>query len=265
MAITDIMALIDPAKTGTDGLWQMIAHRHLCLGPRGQKHISGGAALASAVMVLEKAAGRPLIQASAQFLSSPAAGERFDLEISAMKAGRSITTASLTIRVSGQDAASITATLGAREETGTFVWEDAPQVPSPEACPPIPFVNKDEGDLHSHLDMRLALDPRITPTGRACFWIKTDSSSMIPSHLCALVADYLPEAIHMNIGRRAGAVSLDNSVRIIRRVATPWLLCDIQLSAITNGLFHGRIAIFAEDGSLLATGGQSGVVRLLPD
>jgi acyl-CoA thioesterase II len=263
MTMADINALIDPFPSGQHGKWHMTAHRNLCLGPPEGKHLSGGAALASAVAALEAETGRPLIQASAQFLSSPAAGDRFDIEIRTMKAGRSIIQAQIAIVVAGNDAANITAALGARDEIGLFAWEIAPSVPSPEACPPFPFVRKDDGDLHSHLDMRLALDPRSSPTGRACFWIKTDAAAVIPATLLALIADYLPEAIHMNIGQRAGAVSLDNVIRIVRYMATPWLLCDIQLSAISSGLFHGRIAIFAEDGTLLATGGQSGVVRLL--
>jgi acyl-CoA thioesterase len=45
-------------------------------------------------------------------------------------------------------------------------------------------------------------------------------------------------------------------------MATPWLLCDTQLTAIADGLFHGRMALFAQDGALLALAEQSGVVRL---
>jgi acyl-CoA thioesterase II len=263
MTIADVTALIDPVPSGQHGKWHMTAHRNLCLGPPNGKHLSGGAALASAVAALEAETGRPLIQASAQFLSSPAAGDRFDIEIRTIKAGRSITQAQIAIVVAGNDAAYITATLGARDEIGPFTWETAPVIASPDACPPVPFVRKDDGDLHSQLEMRLALDPRENPTGLACFWVKADAAGVIPAKLLALIADYLPEAIHMNIGQRAGAVSLDNVIRIVRCTATPWLLCDIQLSAISKGLFHGRIAIFAQDGTLLATGGQSGVVQLL--
>jgi acyl-CoA thioesterase II len=263
--MSDIIKLIAPVSSAQDGVWHMNAHRHLCLGPPTGKHLSGGTTLASVVAALEAQTGRPLIQASAQFLSSPAAGDDFSIEVRALNAGRSITSALVTIVVAGKDTAHIAATLGARTEIGPFTWEVAPDVQPPESCLPIPFVRKDDGDLHSHLDMRLALDPRTEPAGRACFWIKTDSDDIIPAAILTLIADYLPEAIHMNIGQRAGAVSLDNVIRIIGRAATPWLLCDIQLSAVSAGLFHGRIAIFAEDGTLLATGGQSGVIKLLQE
>jgi acyl-CoA thioesterase II len=263
MPMSDIIKLIAPVSSAQDGVWHMNAHRHLCLGPPAGKHLSGGAAMASVVAASEAQTRRPLIQASAQFLSSPAADDDFSIEFRALNAGRSITQALVAIVVAGKDAAHITATLGVRSEIGSFAWEAAPDVPPPESCPPIPFVRKDDGDLHSHLDMRLAVYPGIEPAGGACFWIKTDSDDIVPAAMLTLIADYLPEAIHMNIGQRAGAVSLDNVIRIIGRAATPWLLCDIQLSAVSAGLFHGRIAIFAEDGALLATGGQSGVVKLL--
>jgi acyl-CoA thioesterase II len=265
MSLADIVSLIDPKPTDQADIWCMTAHRHLCLGPPGRKHISGGAALASVVTVLEAATERPLIQASVQFLSSAQADQIFTIEIRAMKAGRSISQALAAIVVDGQDVAYVTAALGARDEIGPFAWEVAPAVPPPEACAPIPFVRNDPGDLHSHLDMRLALDPVINPMGRACFWIRTGMTEPVPSAILALVADYLPEAIHMNIGQRAGAVSLDNVIRLVRREATDWLLCDIQLGAVSAGLFHGRIAVFTQDGQLLATGGQSGAVMLLRD
>lgn len=265
MAMSDIMQLVDPVPGGQHGIWRMTAHRNLCLGPPDGKHISGGATLASAVAALEAETGRPLILASAQFLSSPAAGDQFDIEIRAMKAGRSISQAQVAVVVAGQAVAHVTAALGVRDEIGPFTWDIAPAVPTPGDCPSVPFVRRDDGDLHSHLDMRLALDPRVSSNGRACFWVKTDATSAIPAALLALIADYLPEAIHMNIGQRAGAVSLDNIVRIVGREATPWLLCDIQLSAVSAGLFHGRMAIFTQAGALLATAGQSGVVRLMPE
>jgi acyl-CoA thioesterase len=261
--LADVAALIDPAPTGQEPLWRMTAHRHLCLGPPGHKHISGGATLASVISALEAETGRPLIQASAQFLSSAKAGGSFEIAIRAVESGRSISQALAAIVVAGDDVAHVTAALGEREEIGPFSWEVAPALPKPDDCPSIPFVRLDDGDLHSHLDMRLALDPRGNPTGRACFWVRTGMTTPISSALLALVADYLPEAIHMNINQRAGAVSLDNVIRIVRREATDWLLCDIQLSGVSSGMFHGRIAIFGNDGTLLATGGQSGVVQIL--
>jgi acyl-CoA thioesterase II len=258
-----ILTLINPAPTGAEGHWRMHAHRNLCLGPPGGKHLSGGSALASVVTLLEGETKRPLIQASAQFLASPPANSPFEIAVTHLQNGRSISQAVATLLIDGNEAAIITASLGSRPNVGDFVWAVAPTVPPPEVCPPVPFVRIDDGDLQSCLDIRLAGDPRMNPAGHAQFWIGYDGEGSAPAAFLTMIADYLPEAIHMNIGRRAGAVSLDNVIRIITRAATPWLLCDIALDAISNGLFHGRMAIYAQDGTLFATASQSGVVRLL--
>jgi acyl-CoA thioesterase II len=240
----------------------MQAHRHLCLGPSSGKHLSGGSSIASVVRVLEAVTKRSLINANAQFFGSPKVDQTFEIAILKQIAGKSITQALGCVRVGDRDLVLVTASLGKRDDAGCFVWEQAPVVPTPEQCPRVPFVRQEEGDLHTHLDMRLALDPRANPQGRAIFWVRTDSTDPVTSAFLCQIADYLPEAIHMNMGRPAGAVSLDNVVRMLGRATTPWLLCDIQLGAISDGLFHGRMAIFAQDGTALALASQSGVVRL---
>ncbi len=263
--MSEIMGLVRPLKQDQAGHWRMTAHRALCLGPPNAKHISGGSTLAAAVAALEDETQRPLIQANAQFLASAAVGEEFEIVIRSQQSGRAISQVMASVVTKGRDLAFVTATLGERPEIGPFLWREPPNVPPPGDCPPIPFVRLDEGDLHSHLNMRLALDPRANPAGRACFWVKSDERALASAAQLCLIADYLPESIHMNIARKAGAVSLDNNIRMVQRMATPWLLCDIQLDAIRVGMFHGRMVIFSEHGAPLAMASQSGVVRLLDD
>jgi acyl-CoA thioesterase II len=265
MNMSEIMELVRPLRLDQAGHWRITAHRALCLGPPNAKHISGGSTLAAVVAALEAETQRPLIQANAQFLASAAVGEEFEIVIRSQQSGRAISQVMASVVAKGRDLAFVTATLGERPEIGPFHWAEMPIVKPLEQCPPIPFVRLDEGDLHSHLDMRLALDLRADPKGQACFWVKSDERALVGAAQLCLISDYLPESIHMNIGRKAGAVSLDNNIRIVQRMATPWLLCDIQLDAIRAGLFHGRMAIFAESGALLAVASQSGVVRLLDD
>jgi acyl-CoA thioesterase len=40
------------------------------------------------------------------------------------------------------------------------------------------------------------------------------------------------------------------------------VLCDIQVQGIANGFGHGSVHLWSENGKLLATGGQSLIVRL---
>lgn len=219
--------------------------------------------LALVVAALEKEVGRPLIQAHAQFLAAPMCGAEFEIRTDMLRSGKSITSAHCTVIADSGEAAYVSASLGQRDDLGTYAWTVKPQVPSASACSPVPFIRKDPGDLHSHLDIRLALDPRDDPKGQACFWVNTPSTPPLSAAFVTLIADYLPEAIHMNTGQRSGATSLDNTIRIVSLEQSEWLLCSIHLDAITSGLFHGHMAIFTEDGKLVALASQSGVVQKL--
>ncbi len=239
------------------------AHRSLCVGPPDAKHMSGGACFAAVLGALEAEHDRPVIQASTQFVAAPALGATATIHTQTLMQGRSVTQARATLRVDADDRAITSASLGSRPDIGTHQWAAAPDVPHPDDCGPIPFVRQDDGDLHTHLDMRLATDFTTgTPHGEMAFWIKAPDAGITTAFL-ALAADYLPESIHFNIGRPAGATSLDNTLRIADRRDTDWVLCVAQLDAIQSGLFHGRMALYARDGALLAVAAQSGVVRLL--
>lgn len=260
MTTDDILALLTPRDAS------IAAHRALCVGPPGAKHMSGGACFASLLAALEAEHQRPVIQASAQFIAAPAEGTSATVTTHTLMSGRSIAQARAALQVDGGDRVLVQASLGRRPDVGTHEWTRMPDVPDPEHCGPIPFVREDAGDLHTHLDMRLATDfEREGARGQIAFWIKAPARD-IDSAFLALAADYLPESIHFNIGRPAGATSLDNTLRIIARPATEWVLCVTQLDAIEAGLFHGRMALHARDGALIATAAQSGVVRLIkPD
>ena len=58
--------------------------------------------------------------------------------------------------------------------------------------------------------------------------------------------------------------SLDNSLRLCTLAATAWVLIDVRVHAIARGFGHGRVELWAEDGTLLATASQSCVVRPRP-
>jgi acyl-CoA thioesterase II len=257
-----ILAKLCAAQAIGENCWQMHVDRSLCLGPPDGKHMSGGSCLAAIVQLLEDATGQPLIQASAQFLRAPPAGSDAEIVLVDLRQGRSISQASAIMRHDGAEAVRVLATLGARPSTGDHDWLIAPDVPAPDACPRLPFIRQDDGDLHTHLDMRLAIDPAEERKGRMAFWVRAPGGPIVAAFL-TLIADYLPEAINRSIGKPAGAISLDNSIRILARSNTDWLLCVTQLSAIHDGLFNGRMTIFDEAGQTLAMAEQSGVVRVL--
>jgi acyl-CoA thioesterase II len=257
-----ILRLLAPKSDGGHG-YALSVSRALCLGPPNAKHMSGGASLACAVLAIEAATGRVLVQAHAQFLSAPGVGAQVVLQPQILQSGRTLTQARTSLTVDGQDRVLVSAALGGRADPDHLQWGSPPDAPAPDTCPPIPFVRADDGDLHTHLDMRLARDERAAPQGRLAFWVKAADEGMISAAFLALIADYLPEALHMNLGRKVGAVSLDNVLRVVRLAPSPWVLCDTRLSGVSQGMFHGAMSIFSQDGDLLAVGGQSGVVRTI--
>ena len=77
----------------------------------------------------------------------------------------------------------------------------------------------------------------------------------------AILGDLVPFGISQALGERAGGNSLDNTIRVARRVPTEWLLLDVRIHAVAHGFGHGLVHMWAEDGSLLATASQSAIVR----
>jgi len=72
-----------------------------------------------------------------------------------------------------------------------------------------------------------------------------------------ILGDFVPMAIGQALGLAAGGNSLDNTIRIVKLVPTKWVLLDIQIDAVARGFGHGRVNMFAEDGTLMATASQS--------
>ena len=258
MSVTDPFQLASAVQSDAGGAYHFTAVRELCLGPPSGKHLSGGAAMAAAISALEIETGKPLICASGQFVGSPAAGAQVDIAISIAKAGRSITHARAETSSNEVSLLNLQASVGARSGDADHTWSSRPDAPPPSSCEKLRFIRMDENDQHSHMDFRHVSKSGGTMT----FWAKAPQDRAIRSSDLALVADYLPEAVHGALGVPAGAVSLDNELRIIKRERSDWLLCVTELSTVANGLFHGRMDVFSEAGSLVGLASQSGVVRL---
>ena len=102
--------------------------------------------------------------------------------------------------------------------------------------------------------------------GHVVLWGRPKTGAPIDSAMLAVINDFVPSGTSHALGLPAGANSLDNTLRIRRLVETEWVCCDIQIEGVHNGFVHGRIAMFADDGTLMATGSQSGIIRIFdPD
>ena len=233
----------------------------------------GGCALAAAIAALEAATARPLIWATAQFLSYARPPEVLDLELHLAMAGRHITQARVVGHVAEREVLTVAAALGRRELTEEGTWAVMPEVPPPSQCVRRELRAGVVGyGLSARLHTRLALARSLAELpgpgvvdGRSALWVKlSEVVEMSPTSL-AILGDYVPFGIGQALGLRAGGNSLDNTLRIGQLVPSEWVLVDIRIHQVVNGFGHGEVHLWSEDGVLLGTASQSTIVRMWAD
>lgn len=232
----------------------------------GGGFLFGGCGLAAAVAALEAATDRPLVWAAAQFLSYARPPAVLDIEVTPVVVGRSVTQARAVGRVDDDEVLTVNAALGGRPAKAVGSWAVPPDVRPASDCP-MRELRADHGEgIMSRVENRLAdargldqLDG--TPgSGRSAVWARVPGLEASAATL-GVLGDWVPFGIGQALGRQRGGTSLDNTLRIVRIVPTAWVLLDIRVHAVANGVGHGLVHLWAEDGSLLATASQSTIVR----
>lgn len=261
----------DPAR---DLYWLQVAEP-LCVGPRGNAFMFGGVGLAAAITAAERATARATIWASAQFLSYARLGDALDFAVTPTNAGRNVTQVRVTASVGDRTVLTVNAALGDREGFADGQWTTPPEMPPPDACvPAMMWPEQDErARFMQGLDVRTAPDLYATQPGhgapradgRQAVWIRLRNDAPIDAAALAMCADFVPSGLAAAFGRPGGGNSLDNTLRVVRIVPTRWVLCDIRIAAAARGFGHGAIYLFAEDGTLMASGSQSAILRFTDD
>jgi acyl-CoA thioesterase len=242
----------------------------ICVGPPGNVFLFGGAGLAAAVDALKRVSGRELIWATAQYLSYARVGAVLDIAVVLSVHGRNVTQASAVARVGDEVILTVSAALGDRPGF-SHQWLSMPDMPPPDRCVERPLWPVQAAGLMPRLEVRLApgapgLGPRDgtpIPDGRVRMWLRTREDHPVDAALLAVFADFLPAGTAMALGRIGGGNSLDNTLRLRGVVPTRWVLADVAVHAVDRGFGHGELALFAEDGTLLATAGQSMILRFM--
>jgi acyl-CoA thioesterase II len=236
----------------------------------GGGFLFGGCGLAAAVVALEGATGRPLVWATAQYLSYARPPAVLTVDVTAAVEGRSVTQARAVGRVGDDEVFTVNAALGRRPFEAAGSWAERPEVPDPRDCPLRALAERHEATIMSRVEMRLADARQMeeldgTPgSGRAAVWARVPGLTLSAAAL-GMLGDWVPFGIGQALGRRVGGNSLDNSLRVVHLVPTEWVLLDIRVHAVANGFGHGLVHLWAEDGSLLATASQSAVLRAWRD
>lgn len=264
MDITEFLGLVPAAPGDHDAARRMPVTPGVCT-PLG--FLFGGAALAAAVQVLEDATGRPLIWATAQYVSHVHPPTVLTFEIEPLAAGVQVTQARVTASAGGVPVVAVSAALGERPVEAGGSWLAPPDAPSPADCQArMEWRIPGEG-ISGRLDSRIAKGRTLdeldgTPgDGHSMLWVRLPELDGLSAAALGILADHVPFAIRHALGRRAGGTSLDTTLRIVRLVPTTWVLLDIRIHAIARGFAHGRLDMWSEGGQLLATAAQSASVR----
>lgn len=234
-----------------------------------ERFLFGGCGLAAAVGALEATSGRPVVWATAQFLSYANTGEIVDLDVMIPVSGRHSTQARIVGHVADREIFTVNAALGRRPLEVDESFTEPLDVPPPADCPTRTSSLPGVESIMSHLDTRLArargwedIEGNPAEGGRSALWVRIPDLDTMSAAALAILGDYVPFGIGQALGAHAGGNSLDNTIRIVRlRPESEWVLVDIQIEGIDNGFGHGSIRMYAEDGTLLATASQSTIVR----
>jgi len=213
---------------------------------------------------------RPVVWATAQYLSFAMVGSIMDLDVTIAVAGKRTSQARVVGKVGDREILTVNAALGSKEIPIDEQYRTMPVVPDPLDCPSRGELVEDSGSIMTRFDMRLALgtpwdsfDGTPITTGRSALWVRMPDVDVSAAAI-AILGDYVPFGISQSQGNWVPSNSLDNTIRVQRLVPTEWVLCDVRIDGIHDGFGHGSVYLWSSEGTLLATASQSAVLHNVP-
>ena len=230
----------------------------------------GGVGMAAAIGAMERTCQRPVIWATAQYLSYARPPSVVDLDVWVPAHGKHTSQARVIAHVGDKEILTVNAALGERPSDLDHQWTLPPEAPPPEDCQESERWRSDIEDLHSQIEVRVAHGRHnrgsspdgLSGDGRVVLWIRPRGGHAVDSSMLAIMADHVPSGVGHALGRNAGGNSLDNTIRFLKIVPTEWVLCDVTIVGVANGVAHGAMRLYAQDGRLMATASQSMILRL---
>lgn len=236
----------------------------------GHRALFGGSGLGAAIAALEGTAERPLVWATAQYLSFARVGSIVDIDVTLAVHGRNTTQARAVAHVGGSEIITVNAALGTRSGLDPVTYVRPPEVQAPEDCPAREPASDVPGALDSRIEQRWALHPddsepgELEP-GRVAVWSRMPELLEASAATFAVLGDYVPMGIRVSRGGNTSSTSLDNTLRVVSPEGSEWYLLDITVQGLANGFGHGRVNIWSQQGTLCAIASQSCIVRPRPD
>ncbi len=213
----------------------------------------GGVTTAAAIHAMEHHTGKLLIWASAQFVSAAPTDTDFDIRVEILGGSERRPQARATLAHEGRPIVVVSGALGPQEGTEQgFLTADS--VPRPSACRPLAVPARiAEGGLLEQFERRLAIQD--DDAGRQSVWFRSVDGHLTSAGLLAVITDFVAGA-HPDT---RGSIGLDNTMRMVSRPQSDWILADIRIDHIGERTFHGGMRLFSEAGQLMALSSLSAV------
>lgn len=232
----------------------------------GGNFLWGGCGLAAGIVAMEEVTGRPIVWATAQYLSFARPGSVVDLEVTVAVDGRNTAQARAIGRVDAEEIITVNGALGRRPLDVGGQWGTMPDVPDPADCP-VRTHRFDHESISDRIEQRVALGRDLSELdgrpsdGRAALWARMPEVLDMSGAALAVLGDFVPWGIGQALGLRAGGNSLDNTLRVVEPRPTDWVLLDVAVHGVGGGYGHGRVHLWTPEGDLLAIASQSTIVR----
>ena len=114
----------------------------------------GGCGLGAAVSAMEAVCDRPVVWATAQYLSFAMVGEIMDLDVTVAVAGKRTSQARAVGRVGDREILTVNAALGSKDIKIDEQWRTMPEVPNPQDCPLRSDMVADSESIMGRLNIR---------------------------------------------------------------------------------------------------------------
>jgi len=225
----------------------------------GGGFLFGGCGLGAAIAALEGTTGRPVIWATAQYLSFARPPSVLDIDVIVPAAGRHTTQARAVGHVVDTEILTVNAALGSRDFDEEGQWPQRPDVPSPDDCPTRELRHPNTASFATRIDQRWALQDRAH--GHCAVWTHLPNLLEVSAPTLGVLGDYVPLGLGQTLEADITSNSLDNTLRVAKLVPTEWVLVDVHIDVVHSGFGHGFVYLWAEDGTLMATASQSAIIR----
>lgn len=230
----------------------------------------GGVAVAACAEAAEAVVGRPLQWITTQFIGPASPPDDVDFHIVTMAHGRTTTQAQVIGTVAGRPV--FTSLCAHTQQPGgdKAQFVDMPDVAAPHEAELAgdPFADTPAGAFVDLIERRWATrstnpdHPDSSGRGRVALWCRIRGARVGSPATQAFVADIVPLAVCAALGVAPQGASLDNTVRIIDREPSDWVLLDMSPDGFHRATGHGSLRIWSEDGRLMGTAQQSTIYRI---